>query len=49
MRTITLEKGLVTFLGVLTCNGLQSKWLRPALSAFLGPDYLPLSISPGPH
>jgi hypothetical protein len=31
------------------CNGLQSKWLRPASSAFLGPDYLPLSISPGPH
>jgi hypothetical protein len=31
-----------------TCNGLQSKWLRTAITAFLGPDYLPLSISPGP-
>jgi carbamoyltransferase len=27
-------------------NGLHSKRLRPAISAFLGPDYLPLSISP---
>ena len=31
-----------------TCNGLQSKWLRTAIIVFLGPDYLPLSISPGP-
>jgi hypothetical protein len=30
------------------CKGLQSKWLRTAIIAFLGPDYLPLSISPGP-
>ena len=30
------------------CNGLQSKWLRTAIIAFLGPNYLPLSISPGP-
>jgi hypothetical protein len=22
-----------------TCKGLQSKWLRPAIIAFLGPDY----------
>src|SRR6266849_2796861 len=29
-----------------TCKGLQSKWLRTAITAFLGPDYLPLSISP---
>src|SRR2546425_10784168 len=25
------------------CKGLQSKWLRTAIKAFLGPDYLPLS------
>ena len=30
------------------CNGLQSKWLRTAIIVFLGPNYLPLSISPGP-
>src|SRR2546427_12090718 len=33
---------------IATCKGLQSKWLRTAINAFLGPNYLPLSIPPGP-
>jgi hypothetical protein len=32
-----------------TCNGLQSKRAGPALSAFSGPHYVPLSILSGPH
>jgi hypothetical protein len=31
------------------CNGLQSKWVRTAISAFSGPHYLHLSIPSGPH
>ena len=32
-----------------TCNGLQSKWVRPAISAFSGPHSLHLSPTSGPH
>ena len=32
-----------------TCNGLQSKWARTAISGNWGPHYLQLSIAPGPH
>jgi hypothetical protein len=31
------------------CNGLQSKCLRTAISAFFGPHYLPLSPCSRPH
>src|SRR5215471_11299087 len=31
------------------CNGLQSKRVGTAISAFLGPHYVPLSPWSGPH
>jgi hypothetical protein len=31
------------------CSGLQSKWVRTAISAFSGPHYLHLSPTSGPH
>ena len=34
---------------LLTCNGLQSKRTGPAISAFSGPHYVPLSLPSGPH
>jgi hypothetical protein len=35
--------------GMPSCNGLQSKRAGPALSAFSGPHYAPLSLPAGPH
>src|SRR6266849_11036245 len=32
-----------------SCNGLQSKRAGPAISAFSGPHYVPLSLPSGPH
>jgi hypothetical protein len=32
-----------------SCRGLQSKTVRTAISAISGPDYLQLSVPPGPH
>jgi len=34
---------------IAICSGLQSKWLRPAISAFSGPHSLHLSSASGPH
>jgi hypothetical protein len=30
--------------GIIRCKGLQSKWFRTAIIAFLGPDYLPHTV-----
>jgi len=35
--------------GRAMCSGLQSKTVRTAISANSGPDYLQLSVPPGPH
>src|SRR3954447_23894504 len=35
--------------GPLSCSGLQSKWVRPAISAFSGPHSVHLSPASGPQ